>query len=134
VGELLDCDGPLHSKNVITEVPAIEGRVILYRNSKGFAVGYDGTARHLDFEVNMPDVKSVGQAAILGKELIFADPIAGIIWRRPLMDKTALPTAWKIEMAGVIGLAVTQDAVYASTAKGISRLSLDGNDGLRLSL
>ncbi|MEI6518839.1 MAG: sugar-binding protein [bacterium] len=126
IGELLDCNGPLHGKNVITEVPAIEGRILLYRNSKGFAVGYDGTARHLDFEVNMPDVKSIGQAAIMGKDIAFADPTAGTIWRRPLMDKTALPTAWKTEMPGVLALAVTQDGVYIATAKGVSRLSLDG--------
>ncbi|MFA6292834.1 MAG: hypothetical protein WC637_13685, partial [Victivallales bacterium] len=127
IGELLDADGPAHSKTVLTIVPAIEGSIVVYKNSKGFAVCYSGTARHLDFEVNMPEVKSVGQAAIIGKELLFADPTAGILWRRPLMDKKAPVTAWKSELPGVTGLAVTQDAIFIATAKNVSRLSLDGN-------
>lgn len=125
-GELLDADSPLHSRNVVTMVPAIEGRIIVYRNSKGFAAGYSGTARHLDFEVIMPDVKSVGQAAVIGKDLLFADPKAGTLWRRPLMDKKAPVTAWKLDLPEVTGLAVVRDAIFIATPKNVSRLSPDG--------
>jgi len=42
-------------------------------------------------EIKLPDVQSVGQAATLGKDLLWADPQSGTIWRRPMTRQCRRP-------------------------------------------
>jgi hypothetical protein len=82
--------------------------------------------QHLAFELPLPEVKEVGEAAILDKDMLLADPKSGTIWRRPLLNKQAPVMAWRSGMPGVIGLAVSPEAVFAATATQVSWLSRDG--------
>ena len=126
IGGLLDVSSPLHGKNVLALVPAPEGNVLVYHGGKGLMAGYAGSARHLDFEVALTGVQAVGQLAVQGNDLLLADPKSGVLWRRPLLDKTAPVTAWKTDLPGVTGLAVTADGLYLATATTVTRLTPDG--------
>ncbi len=126
IGQLLKVDGPAHSKNILSLAPAPYGSVIVYRTGKGFMVGYNGSARHLDFDVELPLVQSIGQSAVQLNDLLLADPKAGTIWHRPLMDKVAPMTVWRVDLPGVTGLAVNNDGVFVATPTTVSALSPDG--------
>ncbi|MBM4038862.1 MAG: hypothetical protein FJ290_10135, partial [Planctomycetes bacterium] len=125
IGQMLDVRDPIYGKMALTLVPAPEGIVAVYRDAKGAGVLFKGPA-HLQFDLHLPEVKEVGQAALLGKVLLLADPKSGVIWRRPLMDKTAPMAAWRTDLPGVVGLAAGLDAVFAASATQVQRLSLDG--------
>jgi len=128
IGQLLDVNEPIYGRTVLTLVPAPYGLVAAYRDAKGTGVQFKGPA-HLQFDVHLPEVKEVGQAAVLGKDLLLADPKSGVVWRRPLMDKTPTITVWNDKLPGVIGLATSLDAVFAASAKQVQRLSPDGAVG-----
>jgi hypothetical protein len=132
IGQLLTSGTPFYGKTVVSVVPAIEGMVAVYRAGNAWGVGYVGLA-HLQYELALPMVQEAEQAAALGNDLLLADPKAGTIWRRPLLDKTAMPTAWRTGLAGVTGIAVGGDAIYVAYAAAdkaavslVSRLSPDG--------
>lgn len=123
IGELLRASEPYHGRRAAALVPAPYGTVVLSRNAKGERiVRYEGTARHLAFEQALDDVTAIGQAAVLNGDLLLADPAAGVIWRRPLMDRTAPVTAWRRDLPGVTGLAVGPEGVFAATATNVLRL------------
>lgn len=113
LGTLLISGGPFYGKTVATVVAAPDGMVAVYRAGNAWGVGFFGIA-HREYDLALPMVKSVGQAAVLGNDLLLADPEAGTIWRRPLLDKTAPPTAWVTDLAGVTGIAVGGEAVYVA--------------------
>ena len=128
IGEMLDVLDPVHSRTLYALVRAPEGAVVLARDGKrAVHVQYEGRARHLDFDVVLPEVKEVGQAAIQAKDLLFADPATGTLWRRPLLAKEGTATAWGTNLPGVTALAVSAEAVFVATATQVSRLSVDGN-------
>ncbi len=145
LGQLLTSGSPFYGKQVVSVVPAVEGMVVVYRAGNAWGVGYVGVA-HLRYELPLPMVQEAGQAAVLGGDLLLADPKAGTIWRRPLLDKTKEPTAWRTDLPGVTGIAVGGDAVFVSHAAAetagrpgstpvpaalrISRLSPDGQQFL----
>ena len=142
LGQLLVSGGPFYGKRVVSVVPAIEGMVAVYRAGNGWGVGYFGV-NHLEYELALPMVQEAGQAAVLGSDLLLADPKADCVWHRPLLDKTRMPTAWRSDLPGVTAVAVGGDAVYVATAAGataggpargagpatlVSRLSPDGKE------
>ncbi len=124
VAQLLPVTGPVHSKRLAALVPAPEGIIGVYRAGGGIRVFYDG-ARHLEFDLALPEVQDVGQLAVLGQDLLLADPKSGRIWRRPLMDKQAPVTPWR-GIDGVTGLAVAGDAIFAATSTRVLRLAAAG--------
>jgi len=125
IGQILQETWPLHGRNVATFVRAPYGRVYVYRNQKGANVCYIGP-EHLAFDISLPEVQEIGQAAVLDKDLLIADPKSGTIWHRPLMDKSATVTPWHSGLSGVIGVCVSPDAVFAAAADQVSCLSRDG--------
>jgi hypothetical protein len=126
IGELLDAGGALHGKNIQALVPAREGCVIVYRVSSGVRVAYLGTATHLAFDVALPEVVTIGQATLTGSTLLLADPGAGVIWQRALMDTNNSVSVWRSGVPGVMGLAATETAVFMATTSTVSRLTTNG--------
>jgi hypothetical protein len=125
IGQLLRADGPLHSKQVATAVAAPNGRVFVSRVGREVRLTFDGPA-YLEYTLACPMVQEIGQAAVQGKDLLLADPKAGTLWHRPLLDKTAPLTAWKRDLPGVLAIAVTPQAVFVATATRVTALSPDG--------
>ena len=125
IGQLLKVTTPLYGKWVSAIAPAPEGFVIVYTGQKGTMVGYVGQTKQLEFDLPIPQVKEVGQAAVAGKDLLLADPKSGVIWRRPLLDKTTPLTPMRGDLPGVTGLAITPDALFVGTATTVSCLSPD---------
>jgi hypothetical protein len=125
IGQLLQVGRPHHGLHVLTAAPVPEGLVLLYRKGQEVHVRFDGPA-HLEFDRPLPEVKQVGQAAVLDKDLLLADPASGSVWRRALLDKTSGVTAWRGDLPGVVGLAVVEDAVWVATPTQVSRLASDG--------
>ena len=103
-----------------------DGLIAVYRNSQGVGMRFEGSPPR-QFDAALPGVRSIGQAALQGNDLLLADPQAGTIWRRPLTGKDARISAWRTDMPGVIGLAVAPDAVYAATATRVVRLGPQGS-------
>jgi len=124
-GQLLEARGPLHGKSALTLVPGPECTVYVGRESKGVSVFCRGP-QHLAYDLALPEVREAGQAAVLDKDMLLADPKSGTIWKRPLLDKHAAVAAWRTGLPGVTGLAVSPDAVFAATATQVSRFSRDG--------
>ena len=122
---MLHAGTPFHGKQVLALAPAPEGVVYVYRAAGGAAVTFRGP-EHLQFDVRLPKVGEIGQAALLGSDLLLADPRTGTIWRKVLWGPPAALAAWRNGLPGVIGLAVTPDAVYAATATHVLRLARDG--------
>jgi hypothetical protein len=125
IGEMLRVGRPLHGVRAEACVPAPDGLIAIYRNSKGVAMRFEGPPPR-QFDEALPEVRSIGQAALRGNDLLLADPQSGMIWRRPLAGKDARVSAWRTHMPGVIGLAVAPNAVYAATAAKVVRLGPDG--------
>ena len=125
IGQMLHAGTPFHGKQVLALAPAPEGVVYVYRAAGGAAVTFRGP-EHLQFDVRLPKVGEIGQAALLGSDLLLADPRTGTIWRKVLWGPPAALAAWRNGLPGVIGLAVTPDAVYAATATHVLRLARDG--------
>ena len=124
-GELLHVGTALHEFRAEACVAGPDGLVCIYRTACGVGLRYQvGHRARLDCP--LPEVQQIGQAAVLGRDLLLADPKSGTIWRRPLLDLHAKVTAWRTDMAGVIGLAAVPDAVFAATPAQVSRLSPDG--------
>ena len=124
-GELLHVGTALHEFRAEACVAGPDGLVCIYRTACGVGLRYQvGHEARLDCP--LPEVQQIGQAAVLGRDLLLADPKSGTIWRRPLLDLHAKVTAWRTDMAGVIGLAAVPDAVFAATPAQVSRLSPDG--------
>jgi hypothetical protein len=127
IGELLKAGGALHWCRIEACQP--DGEALWFLGQRGKAISLWRHREHQALlEVKLPEVKSIGQAAIAGRDLLWADPHAGTIWRRPITDKQSPPVAWRTGLAGVIGLAVSGDAVFAATPTQVHRLSADGND------
>ncbi len=131
VGEPLDVAHYFHDRTIMTVVPVHDkGLVCVYQKSdKKIGVCYSGSDRGWEFDLETPELKEVGQATILGKDILVADPASGTIWKRPLLDKTAAFTAWKTNLPGVIGLSALPDGsgVFAATATKVMRISQDGS-------
>ena len=132
IGQMLRVGPPLHSVHAEACVPAPDGMIVVYRNSKGVGLRLEGpSSRQLDEA--LPEVRSIGQAALQGNDLLLADPQAGTIWRRPgtmypwSTGKGVRLSAWRTGMPGVVGLAVAPNAVYAATAAKVVRLGPDGS-------
>ncbi len=125
IGQVLGVEGALHSKNVLALAPAPYGTVLVYRGAKGLSIAYQ-RERDWWYDVPVPELQDIGQAAAQGNKLLLADPKSGTIWARPLTDKDAAVTPWKTNMPAVTGLAVGPDAVYIANATRVVRLSPDG--------
>jgi hypothetical protein len=126
IGQMLRVGPPLHGVHAEACVPAPDGLIAVYRNSQGVGMRFGGSPPR-QFDEALPGVRSIGQAALQGNDLLLADPQAGTIWRRPLAGKDARISAWRTGMPGVIGLAVAPDAVYAATAARVVRLGPQGS-------
>jgi hypothetical protein len=125
-GRILTVEGPLHGQNVGAVVAAPEdGFVEVYQAGPTVHVGYP-QANGNHFDLALPMVRSIGQAAVLGRDLLLADPKAGTVWRRPLLDKQAAPSAWLTGLPGVLGVAAAGDAVYLATPTGVQRRDAAG--------
>lgn len=128
-GQLLNVATAFYGLEVQAVATAPHGLLVVARHDKRqLVLFYDGP-EHLRLEQPLAELKSAGQIAVLGNELLLADPDAGTVWRRPLMEKEAVPLKpWRAEFAGVTGLAAAPDgsAVYAATAKQVQRLAPDG--------
>jgi hypothetical protein len=135
-GQLLTSGRPFYGQAVATLAPAPGGLVAVYRDAQGWSVGFRGPA-HLEYDLPLPQLQQAGQAAALGADLLLADPPAGTIWRRPLLDKQAPLQAWRTDLPGVTAVAVGGDAVFVSYAEAtaggtaaaatrVARLSPDG--------
>jgi len=125
IGELLRIAGPLHGRPAETLVTAPEGIVLAYRTGGVDHLAYEGPA-HLAYDIAVPQVTAIGQAAVLGTTLLLADPGSGTIWQRPLMDKTATFTPWRPGMPGVVGVAVSPAGVMLATPTTVLCVSPDG--------
>lgn len=125
IGPLLPIGEPLHGLHTLALVPATEGAVLATTRPTEVSLHYRGV-NHLEFDLKVPAVKAVGQMAVQGTNLLLADPQAGTVWRRPLLDKRALPTAWLTGRAGVTAVAVSPAAVFVATATHVTCLSPDG--------
>jgi hypothetical protein len=125
-GRLLDVENPLHGQNVgaVLAGPA-DGFVEVYRAGQAVHVGYPHRNGY-QFDLALPLARSIGQAAVLGRDMLLADPQAGTVWRRPLLDKQAAPTAWITGLPGVTGVAAAGDAVYLATPTSVQRRSANG--------
>ena len=124
-GELLQVGTPLHSLRAEACVAGPEGLVCVYRTPHGIGLRYE-VGHQVRFDCPLPEVQQIGQAAVLGRDLLLADPKSGTIWRRALLDPHARVAAWRTDMPGVIGLAAVPDAVFVATPTRVSRLSVDG--------
>ncbi len=130
VGEPLNVSRNFHDRSVKAVVPVHESALICVyqKNDKKIGVCYAGKDRGWDFDLETPEIKDVGQATVLGKDLLVADSVSGTIWKRPLLDKTTAVTAWRTGLPSVTGLAALPDgsAVCAATPTKVMRLSPDG--------
>ncbi len=124
-GELLQVGTPLHAFRAESCVAGPEGLVCIYRTVRGTGLCYE-VGHQVRLDCPLPQVQQTGQAAVLGRDLLLADPKSGTVWRRPLLDPHATLTAWRTGMPGVIGLAAVPDVVFAATPTQVSRLSADG--------
>jgi len=125
LGQLLISGSPFYGKHIVALAPAPFGYVAVYRQGGEFHVAYFGP-QHLAYDIRATELQDAGQAAVLGQDLLVADPKSGTIWRRPLMDKGAPLTPWRTELPGVVGLAVGGEGLFVATATQVSRLSPDG--------
>ena len=125
-GRILTVEGPRHGEVVQAVLAAPEnGFVQVCLAGRTVKVSYPHRNGH-QFELALPMVKSVGQAAALGRDMLLADPQAGTVWRRPLLHKTAEPTAWVTGLSGVVGVAAAGDAVFLATPTRVERRAADG--------
>jgi hypothetical protein len=124
-GELLQVGAPFHGLRAEACVAGPEGLLCVYRTARGAGLRYE-VGHRVRFDCPLPEVQQTGQAAVLGRDLLLADPKSGTIWRRPLLDPHATLTAWHTGMPGVIGLAAVHDAVFVATPTRVIRLSADG--------
>lgn len=125
VAQLLKVGTPFYGKSVAAVVPAPGGMVYVYKKGKAH-VAYDGTAGNLAFDLELPEVKEIGQAAVLGRDMLLADPGDGVIWRRPLTDKKAPLAVWREGPKGVRAVAAVEQSVYIATAVEVMKLTADG--------
>jgi hypothetical protein len=127
IGQMLRVGTPLHGVRAEACVPAPDGLIAIYRNAKGVGMRFEGSPPR-QFDEPLPEVRSIGQAALLGNDLLLADPQAGTIWRRPLMAHGVRASAWRSDVPGVVGLAAAPGAVYAATPTKLFRLASDGTE------
>lgn len=126
IGELLNVGTALHGKTVAACVPAREGVVLVYKRGAAVTIGFEGV-NHQRYELALPEVQQIGQAAVQGNDILIADPKAGTIWRRPLLDKTVPVIAWKAGIGGVVAVATNATAVFIASGNQVNALSPDGN-------
>ncbi|MFZ2656539.1 MAG: hypothetical protein WAX69_16520, partial [Victivallales bacterium] len=131
VGEPMDIGRSFHDRTVRALVPVHDSALICVyqKNDKKTGVCYSGIDRGWQFDKELPEIKDVGQAAVLGKDLLIADPVSGTIWKRTLLDKTTAAVPWKTDLPKVTGLSALPDgsAVFAATPAKLMRLSADGS-------
>jgi hypothetical protein len=125
IGELLKVGTPLHESQMEACQGDLDSQWCIGRNGKSIALWFH-RPHQPPLEIKLPEVRSIGQAATLGKDLLWADPQSGTIWRRPRTVKESPTVAWRTGLSGVIGLAVAHDAVFAATPTRVARLSADG--------
>ena len=69
-----------------------DGLIAVYRSSMGVGIPLQGSPPR-PFDGASPEVRSIGQAAMQGNDVLLADPQSGTIWRRPLAGKYARVSA-----------------------------------------
>ncbi len=130
IGEPLDVAGCFHDRSVKAVVPVHgKGLVCVYQKTdKKIGLCYSGPDQGWQYDVETPEIKSIGQAAVLGKDILIADPVSGTIWTRPILDKAAPVKPWKTGVLSVTGLSVLPDgsAIFAATPTKVLRISQDG--------
>ena len=124
-GELLQVGTPWHGCRAEACVAGPEGLVCIYRTARGAGLRYE-VGHQVRLDCPLPEVQQTGQATVLGRDLLLADPKSGTIWRRPSWTRMPRSPRGGTGMPGVIGLAAVPDAVFVATPTQVSRLSADG--------